>query len=251
MKGLLAAWKFLSIIPVPFSRDVTADDLSSSVVYFPLVGLILGLTTAVFDRIIHLLLPSSIASILVVIFLFAITGSLHLDGLADTADGFLSSRPRERILEIMRDSCCGTMGVLAIVSIFALKCLALQEISTCHRSFILILTPVVGRVNALLSMNLIPYARKEGGLASLFLQKDSKKIVTLSFFLLGLAAFSQFGRTGLAVIFSLPLWGLVFSRYCLKKIGGFTGDTLGAMIELTELCFLLLLLVIKKRSILC
>ncbi len=89
--------------------------------YFPLVGLLLGGFVSVFDRLILNLWSQPVASLLDVVLLVFLTGALHLDGLGDTADGLYGNRPRERALEIMKDSRIGVMGLTAIVCGLAVK----------------------------------------------------------------------------------------------------------------------------------
>ena len=115
MKRFLAAIQFLTILPLP--RGLCPDEraLGGSLPFFPVVGLGIGAAVALIDRGLGSLFPVGVTSVLAVILLIAASGGLHLDGLADTADGFFSSRPRERIFEIMRDNRTGPMEVAAIV----------------------------------------------------------------------------------------------------------------------------------------
>ncbi|HQJ31558.1 MAG TPA: adenosylcobinamide-GDP ribazoletransferase, partial [Syntrophales bacterium] len=115
MKALLAAFQFLTTIPLPGGKGTGEGDIAGSLPFFPVVGLLIGMAAAAGDFVFSLLFPPGVAAVLTVLLLVLITGGLHLDGLADTADGIFSVRNRERMLEIMRDSRIGTMGVLAVV----------------------------------------------------------------------------------------------------------------------------------------
>ncbi|MBI4831219.1 MAG: adenosylcobinamide-GDP ribazoletransferase [Candidatus Lindowbacteria bacterium] len=114
VKSFIAALRFLTIAPIPARWANEAEYLSRSVPLFPIVGLLIGAAIVTADFGMNLLFPSLLANGITVVALVAVSGGLHIDGLADTADGFFSSRPRERILEIMRDSRTGPMGVVAV-----------------------------------------------------------------------------------------------------------------------------------------
>ena len=241
MKSFLAAWQFLTVFPIP-ARFVGAangsTELATSARWFPAVGLILGLICAVLDRALLHFLPVSVASVLIAIILSYASGGLHMDGLADTADGFMSSRPRDRILEIMRDSRSGPMGVLAVVSVLVVKVAALTSIQGDIRGAALILSPVLGRMSALFLMCRLSYARKEGGLATVFLDTRLSRSLVINLLALGIIAFAIAGFTGIIWIASAAVGAEIFARLCQRKIQGFTGDTLGASCESIEaLCW--------------
>ncbi|MEO7162792.1 MAG: adenosylcobinamide-GDP ribazoletransferase [Bdellovibrionia bacterium] len=245
MNSFFAAWQFLTIFPIPKLVKVQIDDLERSPAFYPLVGLVLGFIVAILDLGLCFLFPLNIASALLVITLMAVSGGLHADGLADTADGFLSSRPRERILEIMRDSRSGPMAVIVLVSVFAVKWAALTELAG-PRFWKLILLLSLSRWNVLLSMNINSYARLNGGLANVFIRRDSKKSLWITGGLIAICALAYAGVEGVT-IFAINIgFAFLFSYYCRKKIGGFTGDTLGAACELSEVSVLLTTVLIDR-----
>ncbi|MCI5166159.1 MAG: adenosylcobinamide-GDP ribazoletransferase [Candidatus Electrothrix sp. GM3_4] len=185
----------------------------------------------------NVVLPPAVTAVLTVCILLFFSGGLHLDGLADTADGFFSARPRERMLEIMRDSASGAMGVIALVLLLSLKIVCLASM-TDQLLVAVFLMPIAGRVAILLLMAMLPYARPEGGLGSLF--KDSfdtnqarihSLVVLLVFSGISWAAA---GPTGILAVFAVLLMTALFAFFCRHKIGGVTGDTLGAACELAE-----------------
>jgi adenosylcobinamide-GDP ribazoletransferase len=205
MKAFMAAIQFLTLFPV--SCNCARRDLGRSTFFFPLVGLLLGGVMVLVNRALSAVFPPAPVIVLIVIAMLAVSGGLHMDGLADTADGFFSARPRERILEIMKDSRTGAMGVMAIVSVFCLKIAALLSVPTGLRGSTLLLMPLAGRCALVIAMAALPYARSGDGL----------------------------GRAGLGAAGCVVALTLVFSFWCRGKIGGFTGDTLGAACELAEL----------------
>jgi adenosylcobinamide-GDP ribazoletransferase len=235
MKPLLAAIQFLTVIPFPKSFVCGEKELARSMPHFPVVGLLIGLVITVFDHIMNLILPPLPASVMTVIAMTAISGGLHMDGLADTADGFFSARPRERVLEIMRDSRTGVMGVLAVVFVVALKVSLLISISPFLRSGVIVLMPLAGRTSFVIMMTAIPYVRREGGLATAFGAGRSWFYVTWASLFLLAAGWIAGRWTGLAAGVSGLGVAALFSLYCLRKIGGYTGDTLGASCEITEI----------------
>ncbi len=235
MKGLLAAIQFLTICPLPRGLQPDEQALGRSLPFFPVVGLLIGAAVSLADWGLGRLFPCPVTSVLAVILLIAASGGLHLDGLADTADGFFSARPRERILDIMRDSRIGSMGVATIVSVVALKIALVASVPGPWRFWVLLLMPVAGRCALLVHLALLPYARPEGGLADLFHANRSRGHLLWAFlFLLGSGWLSG-GWPGMAAGAAAFVLTLPLAAWSLRKIGGLTGDTLGAACELTEL----------------
>ena len=177
----------------------------------------------------------NIVNIIILLTYILITGGLHLDGLSDTFDGIFSGRDRDRMLEIMRDSRVGTYGVLSlgfwILSMFVVLNYLPREA--------LIVFPIVGKSAPMLSAYVGDYVRKEG-LGKIFASSIGK--IELSFaFIIPIIASIILGFSGvLAVLVSLIAVYLM-TKYFVKVIGGITGDTMGAVCELSQLCFLFIL----------
>ena len=234
MKPLFAALRFLTILPIPASWAGDEHQLARSVKFFPLVGLLIGAIAAVIGWLVTQLFAMPVAAVLIVIALIIVTGGLHLDGLADTADGFLSVSTRQRTLEIMKDSSTGAMGVIAIVCVVLLKVTAVASVASSQMIATVFLMPVAGRCAMAFVMSILPYARTEGGLGSVFARQRSIlnaiwaviAVVIISRLVLGWAGFAAAGAALLVTI--------LFSAYCYRKIAGYTGDTLGAVNELVE-----------------
>ncbi len=233
----VAALRFLSIIPISGSFGTREEELSRSVPFFPLVGLFFGCIALPLAWGLSMVLPPAVAAVFMVCILLSFSGGLHLDGLADTADGFFSARPRERMLEIMRDSATGAMGVIALVLLLSLKIACLAAIG--DKLFIAVLfMPIAGRIAILLLMALLPYARPEGGLGTLF--KDSfatnqarLRVLAVVLVFSGISWVAA-GSQGILAVFAVLLVTALFALFCRQKIGGVTGDTLGAACELAE-----------------
>jgi adenosylcobinamide-GDP ribazoletransferase len=239
MKPLFAALQFLTVIPVPAALGGTERDLARSVYAFPVAGLILGALLAALDAGLAAILPVLPASAILVVALLVLTGGFHLDGLADTADGFMSSRPRERILEIMKDSRTGPMGVAAVASVLLLKVSLLASLTGPFRPVLIVLMPVAGRSAMVMVMAFLPYARPEGGLGSVFMRSRSPLQALWAFFFLLATGWLAAGLLGVASGLAAALGSALAALYTYRKIGGITGDTLGATCEIVELIPLL------------
>ena len=231
--SFLSAVGFLTILPVPASAR-TFDE--KQVVYFPLVGLLIGGMLWTVDWTLSRFAYNEIRIIGDVLFLAIITGAFHLDRLADTADGFFSHRPRERILEIMKDSRIGVMGVLALVFCLLLKIAGISGVQYPASSLWLIIIPALSRSAQVLGLTFMEHVNSQKALANKFYQKGSWS--TLLFIPVPLAMVFYMdlflGVIGL-VLFFLLIFGLFY--FCKKMIGGVTGDTLGATTEVVEACF--------------
>jgi len=235
--SMLSALQFLTILPLPRDLDLGTRALGQSVWFFPVVGLLIGVAVAALDFGLSQILPPLPAGALAVIALLLVSGGLHVDGLADTADGFFSSRPKARILEIMRDSRSGPMAVAAVVCVLSLKWSALAAVPAqppLQRAGVVVLMALAGRCALVFQINLLPYARTEG-LCTVFAQAKSPLQAVWALAWLAVASWWLLEWAGVAVIAGALLAGALFALHCYRKIGGFTGDTLGAACELTEL----------------
>lgn len=246
MRSLVAALRFLTLLPLPGRYGSDARDLAMSVWFFPLVGLLLGAVAAAFSFVVpHHVLPAWPAAVLTVILLLALSGGLHMDGLSDTADGFLSSRSRERILEIMKDSRAGAMGVMAVCCTLLLKSACLAGFQWDELFVRVLLMVLAGRCMMVISIMLLPYARPEGGLGTAFFTPRSLghrlACSAWAFGVLAAAAWVLQSYAGLVAAGAALLFTLAFAGVCHRKIGGATGDTVGAACEIgetvTALCF--------------
>ena len=236
MNGLRGAIGLLTILPA--GRGLGWQG-AAMVPWFPLVGLILGGLWAGFDAVAGLVFTPPLRAGLDVLFLMALTGGLHLDGLADTADGILSHRDREEALRIMKDSRIGAWGVLALVSVLALKGLALSGPLPGERWISLLLVPAYGRLAMVLAIWILPYGRGEEGIASeLFSGKGTGQwvpgaaVLGAGSILLGWPAILVINGAFLAVV------ALIISFY-RSRMGCVTGDMLGALGEVTETALLI------------
>jgi adenosylcobinamide-GDP ribazoletransferase len=223
----------LTIAPIPGVWGSAEEDLARSLPWFPIVGLGLGTMAAGLAWAMGWVAPPLISAAVLVIVLAGFSGCLHLDGLADTADGLLSSRPRERKLEIMRDSHIGAMGVIAIVGVWSLKFAALASVMPEQLWVAVLLIPLAGRCVIVVQMAILPYARTTG-LASVFYGRPRRLAAIWAVGFLAVVSWGVLGLRGLVVWAACIAAALVFSCYVYRRIGGATGDTLGAVCEIVE-----------------
>lgn len=226
----------LSIVPLGKFRP-TETELRKSQELFPLIGLLFG---ALFYGIAWLLAtytPPLVAAMLLVLLPEVLTKGLHLDGLADTADGFLSGRARERKLEIMRDSRTGTMGVAAIFALLGLKFALFASLPLTQLPAAAGMMMLGGRAGIVFYNCMSHYARTDGMGAIWFQQKPFVGLV-LALLLPSMAGRFLFGFPGVLAGMLLLALAFVWSRITRRVIGGVTGDTIGCCEELCELLIL-------------
>ena len=229
IKNLLAALRFLTILPLGKPADFPGHRM---VPYFPLAGLILGLPLALIDAVFQHIFPLSIVSLIDVVFLAVFTGALHLDGLADTADGLFSHRSREEVLRIMKDSRVGTMGILALIFVLGTKWAGISSLHE-YRVFYLIIVPAYARGAFTIAIHFLDYVRPEGGTAGKFFASD-RNIASLGWLLAPVVFSMWLGFRG--IILNGVFIGIVMlvTLHYKKRLGGITGDMLGALGEVTE-----------------
>nr|VFK45015.1 MAG: adenosylcobinamide-GDP ribazoletransferase [Candidatus Kentron sp. TC] len=243
MKRLCAALGFLTVMPLPTVCRHTERDLIGSVAFFPLIGLFIGLSAAGMHLALEDIFPPPVLAVLLVGWLAIVHGGLHLDGLADTADGFLSHHGRERVLTIMRDSHIGAFGCLALGGILALKVAALVSLPDEYRIEAIFIAPLAGRCLMAPMLDLLPPARIDG-LGNLFHRERTIRRVLESMgamvILLAMAWFTV-GFPGLFAVAIVVAVMILFAYWCKRRIAGITGDTLGAASEIAEMLVLLVL----------
>lgn len=236
MKRFLIALQFLTVLPIKIKSEIEEKDFGGSLLYFPFVGMLIGLVPAAMVLILDFL-PNPVVGVLVVIISIAITGGIHLDGFADTCDGFYGQRPKEMILEIMWDSRIGAMGVVGLVCLLLLKFTLIVSISENYLWKLLIMMMVFARWSQVLACCISDYAREEGK-GKYFVEHCGKAALLIGS-VFTLVLFLSLMRLKGIVLFVLSLAGvLMFINYSKKKIGGMTGDTIGATSEIAEVMVL-------------
>jgi adenosylcobinamide-GDP ribazoletransferase len=221
--------------------------VAQSQLWFPVVGLLIGLALLLVDRAAMRALPQPAVDVLVVVALVAITGALHLDGLADAADGLFGGYTPERRLEIMRDARAGTYAIVAVVCMLALKWAGLASLPGDVRIEAIVLTPCLARFAMLVAIAAFPYARAEGtGVAF----RDALWPVQLFFAtaVTLVAAVVLLGAGGAYVVAFAGIVALAFGVFATRLAGGMTGDLYGATVEISEALVLLFIAAMANRG---
>ena len=233
MKAFLLALSLLTRFPVKHIENIQAEDSGHSALFYPLIGLVIGsilyLPILFFSESSPYLLSAIIISLWAII-----TGGLHLDGLADSADAWLGGMDdEEKTHRIMKDPLLGAAGVIALVCLLILKFSAISAVIESGLGWLIILAPAIGRSMILLLFLTTSYVRKQGMAMDVYdkLPKDSAWIVTGICLIIG-AICSLFGTFLILIGFYLS------RRLMLKRLGGCTGDTAGASVEISETLFL-------------
>ncbi len=162
IKNFIHAFQFLTIFTVSRKERVTEGDLARSMVYFPLVGFLLGVILVYTDKALSYVLPHTIGNALLLLISVLLTRALHIDGLADTLDGIMGGSDRESRLRIMKDSRLGTAGALGIVFVLLVKYLCLNNLFSDDKTEALLVAPVLSRWSQAVMVFRANYVREQG-----------------------------------------------------------------------------------------
>jgi len=247
-RACLCAGRFLTRLPFPDPGEVAASSLGRAALCWPLIGLLIGVL--VFGPLWAVAAlgcdaaPGPLAALALIAWVW-LTGGLHLDGLADSADAWVGGLgDRARTLEILRDPRIGAMGALALGLTLIAKWSAIEALIEFGRVGALIWLPVLGRAQPLLLMLTTPYARPRGLSAEVIASLPRP----LTWLVVALAAVGSGLGLGLAGLAVAGVTFLIWRRAMLQRLGGFTGDTAGALVELTEVAVLLALALLPPMS---
>ncbi|MCB1703751.1 MAG: adenosylcobinamide-GDP ribazoletransferase [Halioglobus sp.] len=239
-RALLSAVQFLTTLPTPARGDSSARQQGLSLLWYPAVGLLLGLMLTL--ALTLLPLPFYLQAAVAVVLWVVLTGGLHLDGVADCADAWMGGLgDREQTLRLLQDPLCGSMGVIALVIVIVLKAAALAAVIQAGQSMWLWSVPLLARLALLLLFLTTPYVRAQG-LGEVLAQHFPRNWAKAWLLVAGLL---------LLCILPLDLWCafalgsaaifLLVRAAAMRRLGGFTGDVAGAQVELVEVGLLLAL----------
>ncbi len=251
LRLFLTAVQFFTRLPVPAWVGHSAQQLEQAARYLPLVGVIVGLISAATLYLCALVLPLAMAVVLGIAAGILVTGAFHEDGLSDFADGFGGGHTQEKMLAIMKDSRVGAYGVIAIVLVLLLKYQALLALCGRHSALFiaaaLIAAHAVSRLMAASIMLTQRYIRDDDSARA----RPAAQLSPASFavaLLTGIATLAILYAAGaaaaaiLAAVVAASLMRLYLAWRMQKRLGGYTGDCLGAVQQLTEIAFYLGLL---------
>jgi adenosylcobinamide-GDP ribazoletransferase len=247
--GIFTATAFLTRVPLPVAAGV--EDVGRATRWFPLVGGALGgaaVLTAWGMRDV-LGLPPMLTGALLVSLGAWITGAIHLDGLADMADGFGGGRTRDEVLRIMRDPRIGSYGAVAVAAVFAIKVTAVAALLERNAALpFLIAAPAISRWTIVILGAWLPYARAQGGLGQAVRRGGGTTAVLIATAITAAIAFAVL-RTAAIVPWCLAtLSTVMLGRAARRRIGGVTGDVFGAAVELAETTVLIAGVLLTARS---
>lgn len=233
MSGFLLMLSFFTRLPFGKYIEYTEKRYLEGLATFPLTGIVIGS----FLTLPYLLIygDHTVAGLMVIIIYLFITGGIHLDGLADSCDGLFSNRPKERVLEIMKDSHIGTFGVIALILYFLCFYVGVTRVDWLW----LLVMPLVGKTLGFFAAGLSTYAREDQGMGFLFIERIQKKHSVIYLTLLVIAIGALLQTDGLIALFVAILSTVTIMKLTKKVIGGQTGDTIGMTIEVTQMVFLL------------
>ncbi|MDD4924566.1 MAG: adenosylcobinamide-GDP ribazoletransferase [Dehalococcoidales bacterium] len=236
--GFWIALQFLTIIPLPFKKQGESKDIASSLVFFPVVGLLIGLLVFLVNWGLGEVFSPVVSTVLTLLFWVLISGAMHLDGLADSCDG-LGGSTLEKRLEIMKDSHTGVFGVVGVCLLLLVKFAAIVSLSGWDRET-LVLAPVFGCWAMVLAISAFPYARKEG-LGKSFKQGSNKLRLAIATVIALATAVLLAGWWGVVIMVVISLVTLVAGFFFKSRLGGLTGDTYGAIKEVNEATVLIIM----------
>lgn len=237
VKRFLLALQFLTILPVRIEAGLNEKDFGASLIYFPLVGLLTGLLLCGCFFLFSFL-PDAVRAALILLVSIVISGGIHLDGFADTCDAFYGNKPKEKILEIMRDSHIATMAVIGLCALLLLKFSLLANIPARYLWKLLILMPIFSRYCQVIACVSCGYARNDGK-AKYFVEYAGRKEFLIATVFTALFSLLLMKLKGVSLLALCLFFAWLFIMRIKRRIGGMTGDTIGAISEAAEVFVLL------------
>lgn len=255
IRNFINALQFLTIVTVNKKHRIEEGDLAKSMVYFPAIGFLIGFVLVNVDKVFTLLvLPLTVGNIMLVAISVLITRALHIDGLADTLDGVMGGHSADSRLAIMKDSRIGTAGVLGIFFVLLVKYLCLNSLFNGEKVAALLIAPVLARWSQTLMVFKADYVREQGMGRAFVGHLRSSGLIAASAVAVGLTAFvivREEARTAIllaGLICGVVLFTLLGRRYLQAKLGGVTGDAIGAVSELNEALVFLIFVILSDGS---
>ncbi len=237
-RSFLIALQFLTVFPVRLKNFPVDKDMGYSLPYYPLVGLLIGLLLVSLSWV-GMGMPASLHAVVVLAFWVVLTGTLHLDGLADSADAWIGGLGDcQKTLTIMKDVYCGPTAVVTLIIILLIKFTALEQLITTGNWAAVILAPVFGRTSLVLLFITTSYVR-ENGLGSQLSSHSPRCMSIVIIVFTMVTALLFIGMTAFWLLSAVAGTFLMLRYLMLRRIGGTTGDTAGALVEITETVVLL------------
>jgi len=244
VKSFIIALQFLSRIPTPQLKSISDKEIGRSLIFYPLVGLIIS-TLLIGLLYLSSALAINIQAAIILIAWVLITGGLHLDGLADSADAWIGGQnDKNKTLDIMKDPRCGPAAVSSLIVVLILKFSLLQEVVNDDNWQYILIAIIVARASIILLFQTTAYVRL-GGLGESLANHHSASLGWLLLCLLSILLVWFFHWQGIILLIVIGLLFLSLRFLMIKRLGGTTGDTAGALCELMEVGTLLTLIILQ------
>ncbi len=247
LNNFINAFQFLTIFTLKRKHEVNEGDLARSIAWFPVVGFLLGVILVYSDKALLWILPhtNTLSNALLLIISVITTRALHIDGLADTLDGLMGGKDKESRLRIMKDSRLGTAGALGIMFILLLKYLCLNNLFAGSRTEALLVAPIFGRWSQAIMVFRSSYGRESGMGRAFVGHLRLSGLFAASAVTIGISAFVDELWT-FALVPTVILFTLAARLYLVRKIGGITGDAIGAVSEINEVLAFILFVILSN-----
>lgn len=240
VKNFLLMIQFFTRIPINRSLPCSSKDFRDGAAMLPLVGFIIGGLQAILYILLSHIMPLGTTVLFTLLACIIITGGLHIDGLGDMCDGFFAFKGNDKIIEIMKDSRIGTYACVTIVFDILIKYSLLVSFSFKKAIVFIILLPVISRF-LIVFLSYIGKNAKPNGTGNLFIGNMGKRTTIIALIFTIIIVIPTIGIISSAIIFfTVIAFSLLFNMYCNSKIGGLTGDTLGACCEIAEILILII-----------
>jgi adenosylcobinamide-GDP ribazoletransferase len=254
IKNFITALQFLTIVTLKKEHRVEEGDLARSMAFFPLIGFLLGFLLNSADKAMSYVLPQSIENALLLVVSLLITRALHVDGFADTLDGIMGGHDPQSRLAIMKDSRLGTAGALGIMCLLLVKYLCFNNLFESEKIAALLVAPMLARWSQTLMVFKAEYVREQGMGKAFVGHLRTNNLAAASAVAIGLSAFVIVRLDPRSLLlFSCLLCAVVLTtalgrKYFNRKLGGVTGDAIGAVSELNEVLVLLLFVIFSSGN---
>jgi cobalamin 5'-phosphate synthase/cobalamin synthase len=246
---MLVATAFLTRVPIPLTAG--AADVGRAARWFPLIGGALGGASALIAWGMRevIALPPVLTATLIVGLGAWVTGAIHVDGLADSADGFGGGHTRDDVLRIMRDPVIGSFGAVTIVLVVTMKVAALATLLERDAALpFLVAAPAMSRWTIVALGTWLPYARAEGGLGQAVTRASNVRELVIATAVTAAIALAALRTEAILPWAMTCLSTLMLGRAARRRIGGITGDVFGASVELAEATVLVSAVVLTGRA---
>lgn len=241
--GFLTLISFFTRIPVGRKIEFNEENFIKSLNLFTLMGAVIGFLMCIIYLIFNNIYISFVRGLILTIGYIVITGGIHLDGASDTSDGIFSGRTGDRIFEIMSDSHIGAFGVITLILIILSQFVFFSYLSI-EAVFMM---PVVGRASTIVACWNKKYAKKSKGMGTAFIENIDNRVLMVN--LLILFVLSMFSWNRIAMVtssFATVSISYFISTLIDDKIGGMTGDTCGFITEISQIIFMILVLLLMR-----